>query len=164
MVSAMLLCYMTSFGKCRPTAGLLNGVRHLPCFMSSCYTVELDRYRFFGRFFQKSVSVSVSVFQNIAISVSVFGFSARTYRCLSINTIADTLRPPLSLNGVWALEFALQIAAIRDSDIFTIYNYRNTPSLYRTVLSSTRCALPFSQNGEWGPKNLHCDLRPNSNS
>ena len=45
--------------------------------------LELGRYRFFksvsvfvffGRFFQKSVSVSVSVFQNIAISVSVFVF------------------------------------------------------------------------------------------
>jgi len=41
------------------------------------HMVELGRYRFFkvgfrffGRFFQKSVSVSV--FQNIAISVSVF--------------------------------------------------------------------------------------------
>jgi len=51
-----------------------------------------------------------------------FGFSARTYHCLSNNTIADTLRPPLSPNGVWALEFALQIAAIRDSDIVTIDN------------------------------------------
>jgi len=66
--------------------------------------LELGRYRFFksvsvfvfGRFFQKSVSVSVSVFQNIAISVSVVGFSARTYHCLSNNTIAETLRPPLS--------------------------------------------------------------------
>ena len=66
--------------------------------------LELGLYRFFKsryRFsvlwsvFQKSVAVSVSVFQNIAISVSVFGFSARTYRCLSNNTIADTLRPPL---------------------------------------------------------------------
>ena len=64
--------------------------------------LELGRYRFFK-------------------SVSVFGFSARTYHCLSNNTIADTLRPPLSPNGVWALEFALQIAA-RDSDIVTIDN------------------------------------------
>ena len=48
----------------------------------------------FSSVFQKSVSVSV--FQNIAISVSVFGFSARTYHCLSNNTITDTLRPPLS--------------------------------------------------------------------
>jgi len=53
--------------------------------------VELGRYRFF-----KSVSVSVPVFQNIVISVSVFGLSARTYRCVSNNTITDTLRPPLS--------------------------------------------------------------------
>jgi len=50
-----------------------------------------------------------------------FGFSARTYHCLSNNTIADTL-DPFPPNGVWALEFALQIAAIRDSDIVTIDN------------------------------------------
>ena len=78
------------------------------CFIGLCLSplvlragsvsVFLSRYRFsvFGRFSQKSVSVTVSVFQNIAISVSVFGFSARTYHCLSNNIIADTLRPPLS--------------------------------------------------------------------
>jgi len=89
--------------------------------------LELGRYlfSFFWSVFQESVSVTVSVFQNIAISVSVFGFSARTYHCLSNNTIADTLRPPLSPNGVWALEFALQIAAIRDSDIVTRSRYSN---------------------------------------
>ena len=46
--------------------------------------LELGRYRFlksvsvfgiFFRFFQKSVRFSVSVFQNIAISVRFFGFS-----------------------------------------------------------------------------------------
>jgi len=42
-----------------------------------------------------SVSVFSSVFQK-SVSVSVFAFSARTYHCLSNNTIADTLRPPLS--------------------------------------------------------------------
>ena len=70
----------------------------------SVSVLELGRYRFF-----KSVSVfgflvgfsKVGIgfgigFQNIAISVSVFGFPARTYRCLSNNTIADTLLPPLS--------------------------------------------------------------------
>ena len=88
----------------------------------------MGRYRFlksiFGFLvgFQKSVSVSVSVFQNIAISVSVFGFSARTYHCLSNNTIADTLRPPLSPEWGLRPKFALQIAAIRDSDIVTIDN------------------------------------------
>ena len=82
--------------------------------------LELGRYRFFGRFFQKSVSVSASVLQNIAISLSVF---------LHEPTIAYRITPslipyalPFPPNGIWALEFALQIAAIRDSDIVTIDN------------------------------------------
>jgi len=66
---------------------------------------------------------SVSFFK----SVSVFGFLVGFLK-VSIgfgigfqnNTIADTL--PFPRNGVWALEFALQIAAIRDSDIVTIDN------------------------------------------
>jgi len=87
------------------------------------HMVELGRYRFlksvfgfFGRFFQKSVSV----FQNIAISVSVFPHEPTiAYR------IAPSLTPyalPFPPNGVWVVEFALQIAAIRDSDIVTIDN------------------------------------------
>ena len=88
-------------------------------------TLELRRYRFsfFWSFFSK-VGIGFGIgFQNIAISVSVFGFSTRTYHCLSNNTIADTLYAlPFLPNGVWALEFALQIAAIRDSDIVTIDN------------------------------------------
>jgi len=53
-----------------------------------------------------------------------FGFSARTYRCLSNNTIADTLYAlPFPPNGVWALE--LQISAIKDSDVVTIDNLMN---------------------------------------
>ena len=89
--------------------------------------VELGQYRFLKSvsvfcflvgFFQKSVSISV--FQNIAISVSVFPHEPTiAYR------ITPSLTPyalPFSLNGVWALEFALQIAAIRDSDIVTIDN------------------------------------------
>ena len=90
--------------------------------------LELGRYRFC-----KSVSVFVFLvgFSKVGIGFGIgfskyrdigFGFSARPYHCLSNNTIADTLRPPLSPNGVWALEFALQIAAITDSDIVTIDN------------------------------------------
>ena len=130
--------------------------------------LDLGRYRFsvFWSVFQKSVSVSVSVFQNIAISVSVFGFSARTYNCLSNNTIADTLCPPLSPE--WGLGPRICITNCGHKRQRYCYNRQpigtHTPSLYRTVLSSTRCALHFSQNREWGPKNLHCDLRPNSNS
>jgi len=77
-------------------------------------------FRFFGWFFQKSVSVSVSVFQNIAISV--FGFSARTYHCLSNNTIADTLRP--SISPEWGLGPGICITNCgqRDRDIVTIDN------------------------------------------
>ena len=75
---------------------------------------------FWSFFFQKSVSVSVSVIQNIAISVSVFPYEPTiAYR------ITPSLTPyalPFAPNGVWALEFALQIAAIRDSDIVTIDN------------------------------------------
>ena len=132
--------------------------------------LELGRYRFF-----KSVSVFGFLvgFSKVGIG---FGFGFSKYRDIGFGfphepTIAYRITPsltpyalPFPPNGVWALEFALQIAAIRDNDIVTIETFRNTPSLYRTVLSSTRCALPFSQNGEWGPKNLHCDLRPNSNS
>jgi len=62
----------------------------------------------------------VSVFQNIAISVSVFPHEPTiAYR------ITPSLTPyalPFLPNGVWALEFALQIAAIRDRDIVTIDN------------------------------------------
>jgi len=68
--------------------------------------VELGRYQFF-----KSVSVFgfLVVFFKFGIGFGIgfskyrdigFGFSARTYHCLSNNTIADTLRPPLSPNGV----------------------------------------------------------------
>ena len=79
------------------------------------YKIELGRYRFFQK------SVSVSVFQNIAISVSVFPHEPTiAYR------ITPSLTPyalPFPPNGVWAhIEFALQIAAIRDSDIVTIDN------------------------------------------
>ena len=91
-----------------------------------CSELELGRYRFF-----KSVSVFVFLvgFSKVGIGFGFskyrdigFGFFARTYHCLSDSTIADTLRPPLSPNGVWALEFAIKIAAIRDSDIVTIDN------------------------------------------
>jgi len=64
--------------------------------------LELGRYRFF-----KSVSVFGFLvgFSKVGIGFGIgftkyrdiaFGFSARTYYCLSNNTIADTLRPPLS--------------------------------------------------------------------
>jgi len=102
------------------------------CFIGLCLSplvlragsvsVFLSRYRFsvFWSVSQKSVSVSVSVFQNIAISVSVFPHEPTiAYR------ITPSLTPyalPFSPNGVWALEFALQIGAIRDSDIVTIDN------------------------------------------
>ena len=42
-------------------------------------------FRFFSRFFQKSVRFSVSVFQNIAISVRFFGFSILNTELLNIN-------------------------------------------------------------------------------
>jgi len=93
--------------------------------------LELGRYRFFKsryRFsffwsvFQKSVSVSVSVFQNIAISVSVFGFLHEPTIAYRITPLLTPYAFPFPPNGVWALEFALQIAAIRDSDIVTIDN------------------------------------------
>ena len=76
------------------TVSLRRGAVSVTAGSVSVFSVGIG-FRFFGRFFQKSVSVSVLVFQNIAISVSVFGFSARTYHCLSNNTIADTLCPPL---------------------------------------------------------------------
>ena len=55
-------------------------------------SLELGQYWFFK---------SVSVFSKVGIGFSKyrdigFGFSARTYRCLSNNTIADTVRFPLS--------------------------------------------------------------------
>ena len=93
------------------------------------FTLELGRYRFFksvsvfgffGRFFQKSVSVSVSVFQNIAISVSVFGFPHEPTIAYRITPSLTPYALPFPPNGAWALE--LQIAAIRDSDIVTIDN------------------------------------------
>ena len=97
----------------------------LLCFFTVLCALELGRYRFF-----KSVSVfgflvgffknRFRFFQNIAISVSVFPHEPTiAYR------ITPSLTPyalPFPPNGVWALEFALQIAAIRDSDIVTIDN------------------------------------------
>ena len=89
--------------------------------------VELGRYRvfkvgigfrFFGRFSKKSVSVSVSVFQNIAISVSVFPHAPTVAYRITPSLTSYAL--PFPQNGVWALE--LQIAAIRDSNIVTIDN------------------------------------------
>ena len=87
------------------------------------HMVELGGYRFFKvgfRFFWSVFQKSVSVFQNIAISVSVFPHEPTiAYR------IAPSLTPyalPFPPNRVWAVEFALQIAAIRDSDIVTIDN------------------------------------------
>ena len=65
--------------------------------------------------FQKSVLVSVSVFQNIAISVSVFGFPHKPTVAYRITPLLTPYALPFPLNGVWALE--LQTAAIRDSDI-----------------------------------------------
>ena len=88
------------------------------------FVVELGQYRFF-----KSVSVFVFLvgFLKVGIGFSKyrdigFGFSARTYHCLSNNTIADTLRPPLSPEWGLGRRIALQIAAIRDSAIVTIDN------------------------------------------
>jgi len=63
------------------------------------YKIELGRYRF---------CKSVSVFSKVGFGIGFskyrdigFGFSARTYHCLSNNTIADTLRP--SLSPEWGL-------------------------------------------------------------
>jgi len=64
--------------------------------------LELGQCRFF-----KSVSVFgfLVVFSKVGIGFDIgfskyrdigFGFPTRTYRCLSNNTIADTIRPPLS--------------------------------------------------------------------
>ena len=65
-----------------------------------CLCVELGRYRFC-----KSVFGFLVGFSKVGIGFGIgfskyrdigFGFSARTYHCLSNNTIADTLRSPLS--------------------------------------------------------------------
>jgi len=63
---------------------------------------------------------SVSVFQNIAISVSVFPHEPTIAYRITLSLTPYAL--PFLPNGVWALEFALQIAAIRDKDIVTINN------------------------------------------
>jgi len=81
--------------------GTVEQLDNLP-FAALESNLELVRYRFF-----KSVSVFVFLvgFSKVGIGFRIgfskyrdigFGFSARTYRCLSNDTIADTLRPPLS--------------------------------------------------------------------
>ena len=98
----------------------------LLCFFTVLCALELGRYRFFKSVsvfgflvgFQKSVSVSV--FQNIAISVSVFPHEPTIAYWITPSLTPYAL--PFPPNGVWALEFALQIAAIRDNDIVTIDN------------------------------------------
>ena len=89
------------------------------------HMVELSRYRFLKvgfRFFW-------SVFSKVG-----FGIGFSKYRDIGFGfpheptiayRIAPSLTPyalPFPPNGVWVVEFALQIAAIRDSDIVTIDN------------------------------------------
>jgi len=80
--------------------------------------LELGRYRFF-----KSVSVFGFLvgFSKGGVGFGI-GFSARTYHCLLVTPSLTPYAFPFPPNGVWALEFALQIAAIRDRDIVTIDN------------------------------------------
>ena len=70
-------------------------------------------------------SVSVfgfwSVFQK-SVSVSVFGFPHEPTIAYRITQSLAPYALPFPPNGVWALEFALEIAAIRDSDIVAIDN------------------------------------------
>jgi len=84
--------------------GTVEQLDNLP-FAALESNLELVRYRFFKSvsvfgflvgFSKVGIGFGIGFLKNIAISVSVFGFSARTYRCLSNDTIADTLRPPLS--------------------------------------------------------------------
>jgi len=93
--------------------------------------VELGRYRFF-----KSVSVFGFLvgffkcryrfrYRFFKISRYRFRFSVFLHEPTIAYRITPSLTPyalPFPPNGVWALEFALQIAAIRDSDIVTIDN------------------------------------------
>ena len=92
----------------------INGIHHNPFLCTQCqyldiddlwpldHNLELGQYRFFksvsvfgffGRFFKSRYRFRYrfSKYRDIG-----FGFSARTYHCLSNNTIADTLRPALS--------------------------------------------------------------------
>ena len=126
MVAALLRVAGITAGLAESNSSLPPGLYNSRHLQADCQELELGRYRFFKSVsvfvflvgFQKSVSVSVSVFQNIAISVSVFPHEPTiAYR------ITPSLTPyalPFPPNGVWALE--LQIAAIRDSDIVTINN------------------------------------------
>ena len=136
------------------------------------YGLELGRYRFC-----KSVSVFgflVGFFKRryryrfFKISRYRFRFSVIPHEPTIAYRITPSLTPyalPFPPNVVWALEFALQIAAISDSDIVTIDNLQeHTITLSNGTIVDPLRPPPFSQNGEWGPKNLHCDLRPNSNS
>ena len=65
--------------------------RRRVCTRAGSVSVFKVGFRFLGRFFKSRYR-----YRFFKISVSVFGFSARTYHCLSNNTIADTIRPPLS--------------------------------------------------------------------
>jgi len=94
------------------------------------FILELDRYRFF-----KSVSVLgflVGFFKSryrfrcrfFKISLYRFRFSVFPHEPTIAYRITPSLTPyalPFAPNGVWPLEFALQIAALRDRDIVT-YN------------------------------------------
>jgi len=71
-------------------------------------------------FFKSRYRFRYRCFQNIAISVSGFPHEPTIAYRITPSLTPYTL--PFPPNGVWALEFALQIAAIRDSDIVTIDN------------------------------------------
>ena len=75
----------------------------------------------------RSRAGSVSVFKSRYrfFKISRYRFRFFPHEPTIAYRITQSLTPyalPFSPNGVWALEFALQIAAIRDSDIVTIDN------------------------------------------
>ena len=73
----------------------------------------------------RSRAGSVSVFKSRYRFFKISRFRFFPHEPTIAYRITPSLTPyalPFSPNGVWALEFALQIAAIRDSDIVTIDN------------------------------------------
>jgi len=93
--------------------------------------LELGRYRFcksvsvfvfFGRLSKVGIGFGIGFFK---ISRYRFRFLVFPHEPTTAYRITPSLTPYALLfppNGVWALEFALQIAAIRDSDIITMDN------------------------------------------
>jgi len=108
---------------CTIISSAVHIIIHAASSVDEC-ALELGRYRFLKSGFGFLVGF-LKVGIGIGFSKYRFRFSVFPHEPTIAYRITPSLTPyalPFPPNGVWALEFALQVAAIRDSDIVTIDN------------------------------------------